>query len=263
MNDCVGELGDGLLGLDLGPGVGGQGIERVVLVEVELLALAVDRAAPGEEEPRHAGLLGSLRQTDRGVAVDVEGELGVELAHRVVGDRRQVHDAVATVQVRGFDRADVLDQLAVGLDQGLPVAALEELEVAADDGMAFLLQDVNQVGPDETAMACDENFHNISTYMMVLGLITMKGIHFARPVRHIAISGRQAGSADSAIDSVADGSSLTQVALISHGSRPGVSTSIERASSQKRTSRDAGLFRCIHDSVRTIGAGAIAIPYRA
>ena len=79
--------------------VGGQGIERVALVEVELLPLAVDRAAPGEEEPRHAGLLGHLRQADRGVAVDVEGELGVELAHRVVGDGRQVHDAVATVQV--------------------------------------------------------------------------------------------------------------------------------------------------------------------
>ena len=161
MKDCIGELGDGLLGLDLGPGVGGQGIERVVLVQVELLSLAVDRAAPGEEETRHAGLLGDLRQADRGIAVDVEGDLGVHLAHRVVGDRRQVHDAVAPVEVPGVDLADVLDQLAVGLDQGLPVAALEEVEVAADDGVALLLEDVDQVGSDVTAMACDENFHGL------------------------------------------------------------------------------------------------------
>ena len=61
----------------------------------------------------------------------------------------------------GFDRADVLDQLNVGLDQRLPVAALEELEVAADDGMTFLFQDVNQVSPDEATMACNENFHAV------------------------------------------------------------------------------------------------------
>ena len=111
--------------------------------------------------------MADLRQADRGVPVDVEGELGVELAHRVVGDRRQVHDAVAPVQVPGFDRADILDQLTIGLDEGLPVAALEELEVAADDGMTFLLQDVNQVGSDETAMACHENFHAVYHDTMV------------------------------------------------------------------------------------------------
>ena len=56
----IGQLGDGLFGLDLGLGIGGQRVERVGLVEVELLALAVDRAAPGEEVARHAGLLGDL-----------------------------------------------------------------------------------------------------------------------------------------------------------------------------------------------------------
>ena len=55
-----------------------------------------------------------------------------------------------------------LIQLTVGLDQGLPVAALEEPEVAADDGVAFLLQDVDQVSSDETAMACNEYSHHVS-----------------------------------------------------------------------------------------------------
>ena len=157
----VGEPGDGPLGLDLGPGVGSQGVERVVLVQVELLSLAVDGATPGEEEARHAGPLGELRQPDRGVAVDVEGDLGVHLAHRVVRDGRQVHDAVAPVQVSGVDLADVFDQLPVGLDEGFPVAALEQVEVAADDGVALLLEDVDQVGPDVTAMACGENVHDL------------------------------------------------------------------------------------------------------
>ena len=44
--------------------------------------------------------------------------------------------------------ADVLDEFPVGLDHGLPVAALEEAEVAADDGVAFLLEQVDQMGPD-------------------------------------------------------------------------------------------------------------------
>ena len=86
-----------LLRLDLGLGVGGQRVERVIFVEVEFLTLAVDGATPGEEETRYAGPLGEVRQADRGVAVDVEGDLGVQLTHRIVGDRCQVHDAVAPV----------------------------------------------------------------------------------------------------------------------------------------------------------------------
>ena len=73
-----------------------------------------------------------------------------------------MHDAVAAVQVPGVDLADILDQLPVGYDEGLPVAAFEKVDVAADDGVAFLLEDVDQVGPDVTAMACGENFHDLS-----------------------------------------------------------------------------------------------------
>ena len=185
----------------------------IILVQVELLALAVDRAAPGEEEPRHAGLLGDLRQADRGVAVDVEGELGVQLAHRVVGDRRQMHDAVATVQVPGVDLADVLDQLTVGLDEGLPVAALEEVEVAADDGVAFLLEDVDQVGPDVTAMACGENFHGLSLPGSVESWMERLGIDGWTQV------GRLAGAAEVSGRRGSAGEALT--AALSLGASPG------------------------------------------
>ena len=72
-----------------------------------------------------------------------------------------MHDAVAPVEVSGVNLADVFDQLPVGLDQGLPVAALEQVEIAADDGVALLLEDVDQVCPDVTAMACGENVHGL------------------------------------------------------------------------------------------------------
>ena len=62
---------------------------------------------------------------------------------------------------RGLDLADVLDELPVGLDHGLPVAALEETEVATDDGVAFLLQQVDQVSPDVASMAGDKDFHGV------------------------------------------------------------------------------------------------------
>ena len=75
-----------------------------------------------------------------------------------------MHDAVASVQVPGLDLPDILDQFPVGCDERLPVAAFEEVEVAADDGVAFLLEDIDQVGSDITAMACGENFHDLSLF---------------------------------------------------------------------------------------------------
>ena len=158
----VGQLRDFLLGLDLRLGVGGQRVERVALVEVELLALAVDRATAGEQETGDAGFLGEPGETDRGVAVDVEGELGVEVAHRVVGDRRQVHDGVAAVEVGRLDRPNVLDEVAVGRDHRLPVATLEQPDVAADDLGALLLKQIDQMGSDEALVTRDEYFHDIS-----------------------------------------------------------------------------------------------------
>jgi hypothetical protein len=73
-----------------------------------------------------------------------------------------MHDAVASLQVPGLELAHVLDKLSVGCDQGLPVAAFEEVDVASDDGVAFALEDVDEVGSDVTAMACGENFHDLS-----------------------------------------------------------------------------------------------------
>ena len=127
----VGELGDAPLRLDLRLGVGGEGIERVVLVEIELLALAVHRAGTGEEVAPDAGRLGDLGETDGSLEVDRVGEVGIQIPHRVVGDRGQVHHAVVALEVLLVEGADVLDEFAVRAGERLPLAALEEIQVTA------------------------------------------------------------------------------------------------------------------------------------
>ena len=106
-----------------------------------------------------AGLFGDSGQADRGVAVDVEGELGVQVAHRVVGDRRQVHDGVATVQVGRLDGANVLVQVAIGGNHRLPPAPLEKADVATDDVVPPLLEQVHQMRADVSLVPGDEYLH--------------------------------------------------------------------------------------------------------
>ena len=70
-------------------------------------------------------MLGNLCEADRGITIDLEGGLSVHRPHRVIGNRRQVHHAIAAIEVVGLDLADILDKLPVGFDHGLPVASLK------------------------------------------------------------------------------------------------------------------------------------------
>ncbi len=51
-----------------------------------------------------AGLLGGPGQRDRRVEVDLVGQLRVDVAERVVGERGQVDDRVVAAQVRPASR---------------------------------------------------------------------------------------------------------------------------------------------------------------
>jgi len=73
-----------------------------------------------------------------------------------------VHHAIAAIEVVGLDPANILDKLPVGFDLGLPVASLIEIEIAADDGVTFLLEEIDEMSSDETLMASDEDFHGMS-----------------------------------------------------------------------------------------------------
>ena len=155
----AGEPADRGLGLDLRLRVGGERVQLGVLVEVERRALAVDGAAAGEEEARHAGLLREPGEPDRGVPVHGQGQRRVDVAHRVVRDRGEVHDGVVALEVVRGERAHVLRELPVGGGERLPAAALEEADVAAGDVVAGGLEDRGQVRADVAAVAGDEDLH--------------------------------------------------------------------------------------------------------
>ena len=73
-----------------------------------------------------------------------------------------MHHAIAAIEVVGLELADILDKLPVGFDHGLPVASLKEIEIAADDAVTFLLEEIDKVSSDETEVAGDEDFHGVS-----------------------------------------------------------------------------------------------------
>src|SRR5437899_3617826 len=58
-----------------------------------------------------------------------------------------------------IDAADVGQQLDVGGDRLLPLAAVEQVEVDSGHGVAVLLQQVDQVGADVALVTGDENSH--------------------------------------------------------------------------------------------------------
>ena len=155
----VGERGDALLGNDLRLGIDRYRVHLVLFGERPIFGLAVDRAARREQKPRHAGRLGLLRQGDRAAGVDVAGDLRIEIAHRVVRDRRQMHHAILAFEVAQGQRPHVADDLAIGRGQLLPVAALEQVEIAAGDVMPRLPQQLDEMGADIAAVTGDENLH--------------------------------------------------------------------------------------------------------
>jgi hypothetical protein len=94
---------------------------------------------PLNQKARHPCRLGGARQRYRAASIDGAGNLWVEIAHRVVGDRSEVHHAVETIEVAPRQRSHITVDLAIGLRNLLPAAACEQIEVAADDVMPGLL----------------------------------------------------------------------------------------------------------------------------
>ena len=96
------------------------------LVEQPVAARAVQAARRGEQEALDAGLLGRLGQAHRRVEVDVVGQIGVEVAERIVGERGEVDDRVEALEVLGAHVAEVDVELwdVVGrADEVAPVVA--------------------------------------------------------------------------------------------------------------------------------------------
>lgn len=95
--------------------------------------------------------------------IDGEGDIGIEVAERIVGQRSEMDDGVDPFQVLPGHVADILadrrnvDELAGGGE----CTALVQIGVVADDFMAGFDQHRHHDGADITLMTCDENAHDV------------------------------------------------------------------------------------------------------
>lgn len=156
----VGKLEEGRLELDLGDRVGGDRGERRLLVELRVAPRGtVVRARRGEEKTRHAGLLGQSREPQRTMEIDVVGQLGVEVAERVVRQRPEMDDGIEALEVGPLDFAQIAPADVVVRFRRAEAAGLEEAGVEPDDLVTGLLEERYQHGADVTVMSGDENAH--------------------------------------------------------------------------------------------------------
>jgi hypothetical protein len=82
------QLGQLLFDAKLRNVVGGDRSDVGRLVEEIGASLAVDGAGRGEEEACDSSILGELRKANRGHEVDLVRDLGIQVAQRVIGERR-------------------------------------------------------------------------------------------------------------------------------------------------------------------------------
>ncbi len=132
----LGESGDVGFGEHLGAAVRRHGQELRSLVDEVVTVGAVEAAGRGLHETTHARFLGRVRDAHRAEVIDVEGGRRVEIAERIVRERREVQHGVEAVEV---GRRDVAHVLADPRDLGegaSEVAALEQATVEAGHLMA-------------------------------------------------------------------------------------------------------------------------------
>ncbi len=97
----VRDRGDVVLDADLALRVRGQRSQRSTLGDQILAGRTVHRAGGGVKEPPHACIFRQSRQPDRGVVVDVVGDLRRQRTEWVVGQRREMDDRVEALQLLG------------------------------------------------------------------------------------------------------------------------------------------------------------------
>ena len=94
--------------------------------------------------------------------VDVVGELGVEVAQRIVGKGRQVDDGVESVDVSDLDVADVSFDYGHVSERAAERAVPIEVGVQSDHLDAGSLEEGHHDRADETFVTSDENPHDLS-----------------------------------------------------------------------------------------------------
>ena len=159
----AGERRDVALGPDLRLAVGGDRIERAGLVDHVLAGAGRSCCTTTRTGSASTpACLASFGEADAGAMIDVVGEFGVEIAERIVRQRRQMDDRVEAVEIGRRHVAHVLADApapATICAAGRIGAALIEIAVAADDLVARLQQHRHHHGADVALMAGDQNTH--------------------------------------------------------------------------------------------------------
>ena len=113
----------------------------------------------------HAGVAGQCSQPQAGQMVHLVGWLGEPVAHRIVGNRRQMHHRIAAGQQAGIDVARVAEDLAIEQGFGQHVAGREAMceqpgIVADQHGIGEpRAQVAHQDGADIAHVAGDQDLH--------------------------------------------------------------------------------------------------------
>ena len=151
------EFPDRLLAPDLGTRVEGPRVERRSFVHRLRAGLAVHDARRREQKATHLGLAREFREPHGRLVVDLLGPGLVQVADRIVRERRQVDHGVEGAQVGRLQVADVLadrrNRYRVAGDR----AVVEVAGVEPDDVVAALQQPRRHDRAEVTAVPGDQD----------------------------------------------------------------------------------------------------------
>ena len=125
---------------------------------------AVERARGREHEASHAGVAGGTGQAHGGAVVDVERQVGVDVAQWVVAQGGEVHDGVEAPAVLGLDVAHVEADRRHRRGRRTEHAVGVEAGVEADDLVAGVLQERHDERADVSLVAGHQDPHAAAAF---------------------------------------------------------------------------------------------------
>ena len=155
----VGERGEIAFDEDFRFRVGSDGIEDGRFVVHGFAAGTVGAAGRKKNEAAHACGLAEFGEAHGSQVIDLVGELRIEVAERVVGERGEMDDGVKTFQVVEGEIAHVLADAGNFFSGRSKITSGEEIGIEADDIVPRGLHEGTGYGTDVAFMASKENFH--------------------------------------------------------------------------------------------------------
>ena len=124
---------------------------------------AVEAAGGGEQEPLDARFARQPRQPDRRQVIDVVGNLRIQIAERIVRQRREVDDRIEAGQARHVQVADVGAHRRNLRALRAQRAVLEEIGVQSDDVVTGAHQHVHHDRADVAVVSGNQYAHQFTS----------------------------------------------------------------------------------------------------